>query len=47
MYKQADGRVVESGREARQGYLGRPVLMVMVVGTALAFAALLGLWLGM
>jgi hypothetical protein len=45
MYKQAHGEVVETAREARQGYLGRPVLVVLVVSTGLALLVLGALWL--
>jgi hypothetical protein len=47
MYKRSTGEVVETGREARQGYLDRPVLAVVTVGTVLAFGALLLVWLFM
>ncbi len=43
--KGPDGEIVETAREARQGYLDRPVLAVLAVSTGLAFAALLLLWL--
>jgi hypothetical protein len=32
--------IVETSTEARQGFLGRPVLMVLVVSCVLAIAAL-------
>ena len=35
MHKEGD-QVVESAVEARQGFLGRPVLVVLVVSCALA-----------
>ena len=44
MYKRETGEVVETGREARQGYLDRPVLVVVAVSTALALGALLLIW---
>jgi len=40
-----DGEIVETAREARQGYRDRPVLYVVSISTALALAALLLLWL--
>ena len=46
MERRAGGEVVETAREARQGYLGRPVLLVLVVSTALAVAILGILWFG-
>lgn len=45
MYKRSDGQVVETGREARQGYLDRPILVVLTVSTILACVALGLLWL--
>jgi hypothetical protein len=33
-------KIVESSIEARQGFLGRPVLVVLVVSCVLAIAAL-------
>ena len=39
------GEIVETAREARQGYLDRPVLVVLGVSTALALAVLGGLWI--
>jgi hypothetical protein len=44
MHKEATGQVVETAREARGGYRDRPVLVVVTVGTALAFGGLLLLW---
>jgi hypothetical protein len=44
MHKGPSGEVVESAREARQGYRDRPVLYVVSIGTGLALAALLLLW---
>jgi hypothetical protein len=46
MERRPGGEVVETAREARQGYLGRPVLLVLVVSTALAVLILGILWLG-
>ena len=46
MERRSSGQVVETGREARQGYLDRPVLLVLVVSTALAFVILGILWFG-
>jgi hypothetical protein len=46
MERHADGKVVETAREARQGYLDRPVLVVLVVSTALAVVVLGVLWFG-
>jgi hypothetical protein len=37
---QRDGRIVESSVEARQGFLGKPVLFVLVVSCTLAIVAL-------
>lgn len=37
-----DRKVVETGREARQGRLGRPVLIVLVAGLVLAIVAWFG-----
>jgi hypothetical protein len=45
MYKRADGEIVETAREARQGYLDRPVLVVLAISTGLAGLALGILWL--
>jgi hypothetical protein len=44
MYKRANGEIVESATEARQGYLGRPVLGVLVASTVLALIVLGSLW---
>ena len=33
-------RIIESSVEARQGFLGRPVLLVLVISCVLATAAL-------
>ncbi|MGE0523357.1 MAG: hypothetical protein AB7O60_10035 [Variibacter sp.] len=44
MEKRADGKVVQSGVEARQGFLGRPVLAVLAVSTVLAALVLAVLW---
>ena len=51
MERRASGEVVETAREARQGYLDRPVLLVLVVSTALAVVVLgilyfSGIWFG-
>jgi hypothetical protein len=46
MERRPGGEVVETAREARQGYLDRPVLLVLVVSTALAVVILGILWLG-
>jgi hypothetical protein len=46
MERRPGGEVVETAREARQGYLDRPVLLVLVVSTALAIVILGILWLG-
>jgi hypothetical protein len=35
MHKQEDGRTVENPVEARQGFLDRPVLVVLAVSVAL------------
>ncbi|HET9904894.1 MAG TPA: hypothetical protein VFQ27_14450 [Xanthobacteraceae bacterium] len=45
MDKSSHGEVVETAREARQGYLDRPVLAVLILGTALALVVLGALWL--
>lgn len=45
MEKRASGQVVETATEARQGFLDRPVLVVLMVSTVLAAAVLAGLWL--
>jgi hypothetical protein len=44
MYKRPDGEIVESATEARQGYLGKPVLVVLVASTVLALIVLGGVW---
>jgi hypothetical protein len=44
MERRPGGEVVETAREARQGYLGRPVLLVLLVSTGLAFLVLGILW---
>ena len=44
MERRPGGGVVETAREARQGYLDRPVLLVLVVSTALAVVVLGILW---
>jgi hypothetical protein len=44
MEKRTDGKVIESGVEARQGLLGRPVLAVLAVSTILAAIVLAVLW---
>ena len=46
MERRASGEVVETAREARQGYLDRPDLLVLVVSTALAVVVLGILWFG-
>ncbi len=38
------GEIVETAREARQGYRDRPMLYVVTIGTTLALVALLLLW---
>jgi len=40
------GRKVETGVEARAGFLDRPVLIVLCVSVALALVVLGALWLG-
>ncbi|MBX6424476.1 MAG: hypothetical protein IRZ09_00905 [Variibacter sp.] len=45
MEKRGRGEVIETAREARQGYLDRPVLVVLVASVALALVALGFLWL--
>ncbi len=47
MEKRPDGEVVETAREARGGFLGRPVLTVLVVSVVLAVVVLGVLWGGM
>lgn len=44
MEKRASGQVVESAREARQGFLDRPVLSVLGVSLALCFVVLGLVW---
>lgn len=44
MQKRASGEIVETAVEARQGYLGRPVLVVLAVSTVLALVVLGLLW---
>ena len=44
MHKGPDGQVVETGREARQGFLDRPVLVVLVASTVGALVILGLLW---
>ena len=44
MDKRADGKVVESGVEARQGFRDRPVAVVLGVSLALAVVVLGILW---
>ena len=46
MYKRASGEVVETAREARGGYLDRPVLVVLAVSTVLVIV-MFGLVLGL
>ena len=45
MSKESQGQVVETGQQARQGYLDRPILVVLVISTALALVALGSVWL--
>ena len=45
MYKQASGEIIETAREARQGYLDSPVLVVLTVSTGLALALLGLIWI--
>ena len=45
MRKEENGRIVETALEARGARLGRPVLLMLVVGTALAIAAFLVIYL--
>lgn len=47
MEKHASGQVVESGREARQGFRDRPVLAVLMASLGLGFLALGLIWLFM
>jgi hypothetical protein len=44
MERQGNGGVVESAREARQGFLDRPVLMVLLASTGLVIAVFAALW---
>ena len=44
MYKRSGGEVVETAREAWQGYLDRPVLVVLTVSTLLGIIVLGLLW---
>jgi hypothetical protein len=44
MEKHSTGQVVETGRESRQGYLDRPVLMVLLTSTVLTLVVLGVLW---
>lgn len=46
MQRLSGGEVVETGREARQGYRDRPVLMVLAVSLTLAIVILGILWAG-
>ena len=45
MHKE-NGRVVESAVEARAGFLDRPILLVLVIGTASAVIAMAAVYLG-
>ncbi len=45
MYKETDGQVVETAREARGGYLDRPILVVLAISTGLALVAMAALWM--
>lgn len=45
MHKRASGQVVETATEARQGYLDRPVFLVLTISTVLAAALLFMLWM--
>jgi hypothetical protein len=47
MHRSTQGEVVETAREARQGYLDRPVLVILVVSTGLALLVLGALWLAL
>lgn len=38
--------IVETAREARQGYRDRPVLAVLTVSVVLAFIVLAAVWMG-
>jgi hypothetical protein len=44
VHRGPSGEIVETAREARQGYRDRPVLYVVSIGTGLALVALLALW---
>jgi hypothetical protein len=44
MERHANGEVVESATEARQGFLDRPVLAVLVVSTGLVVVLFAALW---
>ncbi|MGE0751570.1 MAG: hypothetical protein AB7K64_13420 [Variibacter sp.] len=44
MEKQANGKIVESSVEARQGFMDRPVLAILAVSTFLAVVVLAILW---
>ena len=44
--RDARGRTVETGVEARAGFLDRPVLIVLCVSLALGLVVLGALWLG-
>jgi hypothetical protein len=44
MEKRPSGQVVETPTEARQGYLDRPVLLVLMTSTVLTFVVLGVLW---
>jgi hypothetical protein len=41
------GHKVETAVEARQGFLDRPVLIIVTVSTLLAIVVLGGLWYGL
>lgn len=47
MDKNAANRPVLNANESRQGFLGRPVLLVLAASCILAAIFMLGLWLGM
>jgi hypothetical protein len=44
MAKQSGAQIVETGREARAGYLDRPVLVVLAVSTVMAIVILGLIW---
>jgi hypothetical protein len=44
MQKQVSGQIVETAVEARGGLLGRPVLLVLTIGTFLAVMGLALVW---